>query len=217
MNKETTIIIVDDHPVFRKGLRDVIDPVSQFRIVAEAENGEKALSLVDEFRPDIAIVDIEMPVKNGFDLVKEIHARSLPVDIVFLTMYKEEDVFNAAMDLGIKGYVLKESAVYDIMECLRVVAMGKHYISPVLSSYLINRNDRQKEFQNKHVRITLLTATERKILRFIADNKTSKEIAEELFISYKTVENHRNNIANKLNLHGAHRLLKFALENKSFL
>jgi DNA-binding NarL/FixJ family response regulator len=217
MGKQTAIVIVDDHPVFRKGLKDIIEPVPQFRIVGEAENGEVALRLIDELRPDIAIVDIEMPTRNGFDLVKEVHARQIPVDIVFLTMYKEEDIFNAAMDLGIKGYVLKECAVHDILECIRVVTSGKYYISPLLSTHLIHRNDRQKEFQNKHAALTLLTATERKILKLIAENKTSKEIAEELFISYKTVENHRNNIANKLNLHGAHQLLKFALENKSYL
>jgi DNA-binding NarL/FixJ family response regulator len=132
-------------------------------------------------------------------------------------MYKDEDMFNEAMDLGVKGYVLKENAVQDIIECLKTVSSGGYYISPFLSSYIINRNDRTKSFENRYPSFVALTAMERKVLKLIADNKTSKEIADKLFISYKTVENHRTNIANKLDLHGSHQLLKFAIENRLFI
>ena len=217
MDKAITLIIADDHPVFRRGLRDIIESKQEFRVAGEAENGECALKLIEEVTPQIAVIDIEMPVMDGFDLVKALHARHTPIDIIFLTMYKEEDIFNKAMDLGVRGYVLKESAVHDILESLRIVAAGGYYISPLLTSYLVNRNDCLKEFHARHPSIVLLTLMERKVLRLIAENKTSRDIGEELCISWKTVENHRNNIANKLNLHGPHQLLNFALENKSHL
>jgi len=217
MDKQTTVIIVDDHPIFRKGLKEVVEQDDHFNIVGEAENGEAALKLIEELRPMIAIVDIDMPIMNGFELVKALRNQRISVDVIYLTMYKEQDMFNEAMDLGIKGYVLKENAAKDILESIRIVASGKYYISPVLSSYLINRNDCAKEFQGKHPSIIFLTPTEKKILQCIGENKTSKEIAEKLFISSKTVENHRTNIAKKLDLHGSHQLLKFALENKSYL
>ncbi len=217
MDKTVTLLIADDHPVFRKGLKDSVQSLPELKVVGEAENGEVALGLIAELRPQIALVDIEMPVMSGFDLVKALRARQIPVDVIFLTMYKEEDMFNEAMDLCARGYVLKESAVHDILECIRIVSAGGYYVSPVLSVLLIRRNDRQKEFENKHAALASLTLTERKILRLISENKTSQEIADELFISRKTVENHRMNIVNKLNLHGHHNLLKFAIEHKSSL
>ncbi len=217
MENTVTLLIADDHPVFRKGLRDAVQGVSDLEVVGEAGNGEVALGLITELRPQVAIVDIEMPVMSGFDLVKALRARQVPVDVIFLTMYKEEDIFNEAMDLCARGYVLKESAVHDILECIRIVSNGGYYVSPLLSVHLIRRNNRQKEFETKHAALASLTLTERKILRLISENKTSQEIADELFISRKTVENHRMTIVNKLDLHGHHNLLKFALENKSNL
>jgi DNA-binding NarL/FixJ family response regulator len=215
MDNPTTVTIVDDHPIFRKGLRDVIGQDAQYQIVGEAENGEAALHQILDLKPVIAIVDIDMPKMNGFELVKALMTHNALVDIIFLTMYKEQDLFNEAMDLGVKGYVLKENAVKDILESIRIVASGKYYISPMLSSYLIQRNNTLKEFHGKYPSMIFLTPTEKKILKLIGENKTSKEIAEILFISGKTVENHRLNIAKKLDLHGSHQLLRFALENKA--
>jgi DNA-binding NarL/FixJ family response regulator len=217
MDKPITLVIADDHPVFRKGLRDVIEPHDEFRILGEAENGECALKLIEEFKPQVGVIDIEMPIMNGFDLMKALHVRHIPMDIIFLTMYKEQDIFDEAMELGIRGYVLKESAVHDIIESIRIVASGKYYISPLLSSFLVCRDDRLKRLHSKHPSITLLTPTEKKVLKLIAENKTSPEIANELCVSPKTIENHRDRIAEKLNLRGHHTLLKFAIENKSYL
>ena len=215
--KQTTLVIADDHPVFCKGLKDIIETRSEFHILGEAENGEIALNLISESKPDIAVIDIEMPVMDGFQLVGALHSSNIPTEIIFLTMHKEEDVFNEAMNLGVRGFILKESAVREIVECLQVVASGKYYVSPVLSTYLMSRSQRTNGFHYKNPSMLLLTPTEKKILRLIGENKTSKQIAEELFISHKTVENHRANISNKLELHGSHHLLKFAIENKSYL
>ncbi len=217
MDKPTTLIIADDHPVFRKGLREIIEPHPEFQILGDAENGERALNMIEVLKPQVGVIDIEMPSMNGFELVEALRTRNILIEIIFLTMYKEQNVFEEAMDLGIKGYVLKESAIQDVLECLRIVASGKYYISPILSSYLVSLNDRAKAFHNRHPSTVLLTTTERKILRLIAQNKTSQEIANELFLSCRTVENHRMSIANKLNIHGHHNLLRFAIENRSCL
>lgn len=132
-------------------------------------------------------------------------------------MYAEEDIFDEAMDFGIKGYVLKDSAVNDIIECILSVNEDNYYISPNVSNLLVNRRNKSKNLIKKNPELGNLTKTERNILRFISENKTSKEIAEVLFLSHRTVENHRTNISNKLNLKGSHSLLKFAIENKSYL
>lgn len=209
------IIIADDHPIFRGGLRQIISADLSIEIIGEAENGEKALEIIQELKPDIAVLDIDMPKKTGLDVIREL--KDSNTKIIFLTMYAEEDIFDEAMDLGIKGYVLKDSAVNDIIECILSVNEDNYYISPNVSNLLVNRRIKSKNLIKKNPELGNLTKTERNILRFISENKTSKEIAEVLFLSHRTVENHRTNISNKLNLKGSHSLLKFAIENKSYL
>jgi DNA-binding NarL/FixJ family response regulator len=217
MTGTITILIADDHPLFRKGLRQAIEAEPSFRIVDEAKDGESALRKMVDLRPAVAILDIDMPGKNGFEVAKEAATLSLPVSIIFLTMYKEEDMFSAAMDLGTKGYVLKENAGSDIIDAIRAVAAGKYYISPLISDFLVRRGEQSRLVRKQHPLLETLTPAERRILKLISENSTSKQIAELLHISPKTVENHRVNIVKKLNLQGAHSLLKFALENKSLL
>ncbi len=211
------VLIADDHPIFRKGLLLAIGNEHSIEIVGEAGDGHQALRLIEELKPDVIVLDIEMPELNGLQVAEQIIKRQLPVHIVFLTMYKEEDMFNEAMDLGVRGYVLKESAVSDIVKSIKTVATGKYFLSPSISEYLVNRSDRARTLLRKKPQLENLTATERKILRFISENKTSKEIGDELNISYRTVENHRSNICNKLEIHGSHSLLKFAIEHKMVL
>jgi DNA-binding NarL/FixJ family response regulator len=217
MTVPVTIMIADDHPLFRKGLRQAIEAEPSFRIVEEVKDGESALRKMIDLRPAIAILDIDMPGRNGFEVAKEAAKLSLPVSIIFLTMYKEEDMFGAAMDLGIKGYVLKENAGSDIMDAIRVVADGRYYISPLISDFLVRRGEQSRLVRKQHPLLESLTPSERRILKLISENSTSKQIAELLNVSPKTVENHRLNIVKKLNLQGAHSLLKFALEHKNSL
>lgn len=209
------IIIADDHPIFRGGLRQIISADESIEIIGEADNGEKALEIIHELKPDIAVLDIDMPKKTGLDVIRELNDSN--TKIIFLTMYAEEDIFDEAMDFGIKGYVLKDSAVNDIIECILSVNEDNYYISPNVSNLLVNRRNKSKNLIKKNPELGNLTKTERNILRFISENKTSKEIAEVLFLSHRTIENHRTNISNKLNLKGSHSLLKFAIENKSYL
>ena len=217
MADDLTVMIADDHPIFRKGLREVIEEGSGLLVVGEAGDGEAALRLAEEKRPAVAVLDIDMPRMSGFELVEEFGRRSLPVAVVFLSMHKDESMFNEALRLGVRGYVLKESAATDIVAGIRAVAAGQHFISPALSTYLVKRGDRLSALAREQPGLGALTPAERRVLKLIADNKTSREIAAELFVSHRTVENHRTNICQKLGLRGSHSLLKFALEHKSEL
>ncbi|MFO7524853.1 MAG: response regulator transcription factor [Ignavibacteriaceae bacterium] len=217
MKNEIKIIIADDHPLMRSGLFSVLKSEPNLKVVAEARDGEEAYNLLKGNKPDIATLDIEMPKMNGLEIARKISDEKLKVKIVFLTMYKDEDMFNQAMDVGAFGYVLKENAVNDIVDCINTVASGNYYISPMISQYLMRRAKRFEEQTNSSPSISDLTKTERMILRLISEEKTTKQISEDLFISYKTVENHRANISRKLNLHGSHSLVKFAITNKAIL
>lgn len=209
------LLIADDHPIFRKGLRQVIETEAGLKVVAEADEGLAALERIKQLQPHIAILDIHMPKMSGFELARTIYEQGINVAIIFLTMHKAEDMFNAAIEIGVKGYVLKESAVTDIVASIRAVADGQHYISPQLSSFLFNRSARQPSPLQPLPGLAELTPTERRVLKMIAEYHTSKQIADQLFITSRTVDNHRANICQKLGLRGTHSLMKFAVEHKS--
>lgn len=217
MKTSLRVLIADDHPLFRQGLRQVIETEPSLRIVAEAGDGGTALRSIRELDPDICILDIRMPAMDGMTVARQMHSDRSRSQIIFLTMYKEEDLLNAALDLDAKGYVLKESAVTDILGCIRSIAAGHRYISPELCDLLLVRRSKAEALRAAKPGLERLTASERRILKLIAEDKTSKEIADELGLSPRTVENHRNNICAKLDVHGIHSLFKFAYENKSKL
>ena len=217
MTAEIRLVIADDHPLLRAGLRQVIESDARLKVLAEADDGETALGQIETHRPEVAVLDIEMPRLSGFEVLRALRERALAVEVVFLTMYKDEDMFNEALDLGARGYVLKDSATTDIINCIRTVAAGRHYISPTISSFLLNRAAHSAALIKAKPSLNDLTAAERRVLKLIAENKTSKQIAAELSVSYRTVENHRANICQKLELHGSHSLLKFAFDHKSQL
>jgi len=217
MNNEIQIVMADDHPIVRQGLRQTIEADAALKIVAEAGDGKTALSLIVQHHPAVAVLDIDMPEQDGFSVARAVRQQNLGVEIVFLTIHREEELFQAALDLGAKGYVLKDSAVTDIVAAIKSVAAGQPYISPQLSSYLLKRSKSVAELNARKPGLEDLTPTERRILKLIAQDKSSKEIAAELFISHRTVETHRTNISRKLELHGNLALVKFALEHKARL
>src|SRR5581483_198220 len=217
MKDEIRIIIADDHPIFRRGLRAVIEGDPALKVIDEADDGESTLEKIKLSRPDVAVLDVNMPGVNGFEVVRRIQQQRLTVNVIFLTMHKDEDMFNAAMDLGIKGYVLKDSAVTEVVGAIKAVAAGKPFISPILSEFLLDRSTRATSLVEKTPGIKDLTPTERRILKMVADYKTSKEIADILCSHPRTVDNHRTNICQKLELRGSRSLLKFAQEHKSEL
>lgn len=215
MEKELLIVIADDHPIFRRGLGIMIESEANLTLAAEADNGETALALICEHEPDVAILDLDMPQKDGFAVTKAIRQKNLATEVIFLTMHNNEGIFNAALDLGVKGFVLKDSALPEIIDCIKAVRRGKYYISPPLSNYLINRRNRFETLTEEKTGLKSLTPSEQNILKMIADGKTSREIADTLFISVRTVDRHRANIVQKLDLHGTNALVKFAIAHKS--
>ncbi len=214
MSREISIIIADDHPIVRKGLREIIEADSRLKVLAEADDGEEAVALIEKLKPEIAVLDIDMPRLDGFGAVRELQKRRLPVKIVFLTIHRKEDIFHAAMDLGVSGYILKDSAIFEIVGGIKAVAAGEYFVTASLTSFLIGRRHRAQNFQRNEPNLARLTPTERRILQLIADYKSNKEIAAELFVHYRTIETHRTNICQKLELQGHKALLKFAVENK---
>jgi len=217
MATQIKIVMADDHPVVRQGLRQMIEADKALTIVAEAGDGRTALEMIETHQPDVAVLDVDMPLMDGFAVARALRRTHPAIEVVFLTMHSEEEIFQAAMDLGVKGYVLKDSAVTDIVNSIKAVAAGSSYLSPALSALLLRRRRRAEEFDAAQPGLHDLSPTERRVLRFIAENKTSKDIAAELFISPRTVETHRSNICKKLDLRGSLALVKFAVAHKSEL
>ncbi len=217
MKPEVTVLIVDDHPLLRRGVRDVIGENSRFKIVGEASDGQEALRLLAGLKPQIAIIDIDMPRLTGLEMIRALRELPFQVKVVILTMYNEEDMFNAAMDLGAKAYVLKENAANEIVAALEKVDRGEAFVSALMHDAGQRRSGRVRELLLSKPQIESLTPAERRILKLIGEDYTSKEIADRLKLSARTVDNHRQHICNKLNLHGTHSLLKFAFDNSAYL
>lgn len=211
------ILIVDDHPVFRKGMIQIIEEDPCLAIVAQAGSAEEALDQIKRLTIDVAVVDIDLPEMDGLELAGLLLKRKPPVNVVLLTMHKSERIFNTALDLGIAAYILKDEAESGIVHGVKCAARGENYITPTLSSFLMRRGRKSVQLRTQAPGIEALTPMERAVLKKIAENKTSKEIGAELFVSHRTVETHRANICAKLSLTGSHPLLQFALENKSAL
>jgi len=211
------VAIVEDHPVFRQGLRQVIEAQADFELAGEAADGEAALALMATIAVDVAVVDVNLPRLDGLELTRKLQELRRPTRVIILTMYDDEAMFNKAMNLEIQGYLLKDSAITDIVSCIRRVAQGGCYLSPAMSGYLMRRQRQGRRLAAARSGFASLTTAERRILRLVAMNRTSKEIARELFISHRTVEAHRTNICAKLELRGSHRLLQFAIENQRAL
>lgn len=214
MANNIRILLADDHPIVRRGLRTMLEEDADLVVVAEAGDGETALALLREKLPEVAVLDIDMPGLDGFAVAREIQKLELKISILFLTLHSEEDMFRAALETGGRGYLLKDSAMREIAAGVRAVAAGKLYLSPALNSYLIPR---PTAVSSENPLTTRLTPTERRVLQLITEGKSSKEIGSELLVHYRTVENHRTNICRKLGIDGTNALSRFALQNKVFL
>ena len=211
-----TVLIADDHPIFRRGLRQIIEKDAALHIVAEVGDGDAALAQMRALQPQVAVLDVDMPQRDGFAVMRSVLAEKLSCAVVFLTMYKEERFFNAALDAGVIGYVVKDSAIHEITTAIRAAARGKNFISPLLTTFLLNRL-RRAENQAPADPLDTLTTAERRVLQLVAGTKSNQQIADELFISIRTVEHHRSNICAKLGLEGKNALLAFALTHQAEL
>ena len=205
--KQPTIITADDHPLLLKGLNDLLFE-KNYNIIGSANDGQEAYNLILQKKPDIAILDIQMPFMSGIEIAKNCIENAPETKVIFITLYKEKELYEQAQHLNIYGYILKEFALEEIETCITQVAEGEHYYSPKIQKLLGVSKD------NGDI-LDTLTPSERKILRLIAKDKTNKEIASLLFISYRTVEKHRSNMILKLKIEPkTNSLLIWAKENK---
>jgi DNA-binding NarL/FixJ family response regulator len=217
MNRTIRVTCAEDHPVYREGLRHILVQDPTIRLIHETGQGTEALAEARRLSPDVVLLDIHLPGLSGLEIARIRQRERLAFEIVFLTMHSEEAMVQEAMDLGVKGYVLKESAAADILKAIHAVAKGNSYISPELSDFLLGRRAAVKSLKAGQPGLDDLTAAERRILKLIASDRTTKEIADELDLSPRTVDCHRANICAKLGLRGSHSLLKFAFEHRSKL
>ncbi len=213
--RKTTVIIADDHPIFRLGLVNLVKQSSTIEIVAEADNGQTALEKIIELKPDVAILDIEMPMLNGLQVCEKIQHHKLNTKVLLLTLFKEVDLYKKALSINASGYLLKDNAPNEIIKSIELLAKGEKYFSAEMEDKLIEGKSHLITDPAVAAVMDTLSNTELKILKLITEQLTTKDIAAKLFISEKTVENHRYNITKKLNLPaGQNSLLKFALEHK---
>lgn len=189
----TSIVIADDHPLMLRGLTDFLTSKG-FNIVGSAQDGNSAYNLIVKLKPEIAILDIRMPHKTGLEIAEACKKNNLPTKIILITFDKEEELYDQAKAFNVYGYILKEFAVEEIEICIKSVLNNKPYFSDEIASYL-NHNT-----TNKPEKLELLTKSELKIIKLIAENKTSYNVADELSISVRTVDKHRSNIVAKLEL-----------------
>ena len=213
MGKKRTVLIVDDHPLFREGLKSLISRNTAFEVVGEAGNGREGLRMSEELKPDLVIVDISLPDISGIDLARNIRSLLSKTRIMIVSMHSKIDYISEAFRAGATGYVVKESAAERLIQGLKAVSRGEYFLDSSLSHKVVKK---LMEFPEKEVKITdaryeALTPREQQVMRLLAEGISTKEIAEKLFISPKTVENHRASIMGKLNLHSTMELVRYAV------
>jgi two-component system, NarL family, response regulator DegU len=211
------IIIADDHPVFRSGIKSILQNIDDIEIVGEASDGAEAYQMIVGYRPDIAILDLEMPLLTGLEISEKVLSEKNNTKFILLTMHKEKHYFEKAMEIGISGYLLKDYAINDLVDCINTVKQDKKYVSSTIEKYLVEHES--KQFSKEWIMIeALLTPTEKVVLKLISEGKTSVDIAALLFVSPNTVDNHRSNLSKKLKLDGEkNALMKYAMKIKDLL
>jgi two-component system response regulator NreC len=205
------ILLADDHTVVRKGLRLLIESHPGFKVIAEAANGREAVSLAEANTPNVVVLDVAMPLLNGIEAARQISAKLPQTAIVFLSMHSDEGYVLKALKSGAKAYLLKDSAEDDLINAIKAVSEGKAFFSPAISKMLVEdymRQMREREVEDSY---ELLTTREREILQLFAEGKSVKEVAALLDLSLYTVETHRSNIFQKLDLHSVAELILYAV------
>jgi len=212
MKAKHRIIIAEDHTILREGLRSLLSSDPDLEIVGEAQDGQEAIRCVEKLRPNLVLMDLSMPRMNGLDAIKEIKKRSTDTKILVLTVHKNEEYIIAILQAGADGYALKDSTHAELGIAIKNVLSGNHYISPGISGRVIEGYLEGRKPLKPMSPFETLTQRERGILKMIAEGYKNKEIADYLCISVKTVEKHRANLMQKLDLHSVSALTAFALE-----
>jgi len=208
------ILVADDHGVVRKGLRLILERHDGLEVIGEAADGREAVRLAEELSPDIVIMDVGMPQLNGIDATAQILHRNPRAGVIILSMHSDEGYIVRALSAGAKGYLLKDSAEEDLIQAVRIVAQGRPFFSPRITQTLLDdyvRQLRQKGLQDSY---DLLTEREKEVLQLISGGKSNKEVATILGLSVYTVETHRTNLMQKLNLHNTAEIVLYAVRKK---
>ncbi|HUK16482.1 MAG TPA: response regulator transcription factor [Bryobacteraceae bacterium] len=209
--KAIRILLADDHTVVRKGLRLLLETQPGFSVIADAADGREAVAIAEKLAPDVVVMDVAMPTLNGIEAARQITARQPQTAVVFLSMHSDEGYVLKALKAGARAYLLKDSAEYDLINAVKAVSEGKAFFSPAISKMLVEDYMRQMRERAVEDSYELLTTREREVLQLLAEGKNNKEVANVLNLSLYTVETHRSNIFQKLNLHSGAELILYAV------
>ncbi|MGH2444359.1 MAG: response regulator [Chloroflexota bacterium] len=207
---DTKVLLADDHAILREGLRMVLDAQQGITVVGEAEDGRRAVELVEKLQPDVVVMDIAMPNLNGAEATRQIKRRFLRVQVLILTMHENQQYLAQIINAGAIGCVLKRSAGTELVTAVRAAARGESYFSPSLATMMLDVY-RMRLAEQGQDELSLLTEREREVLQLIAEGKTNQQIAEQLFLSIKTVQTHRSHLMEKLGAHDRTDLVKHAM------
>jgi NarL family two-component system response regulator LiaR len=207
------ILLADDHTILRSGIRSLLEDEPGLSVIGEAEDGRTAVSMTSQLKPDVVIMDIAMPLLNGLEATRQIKAQCPGVRVLILTMHDNEEYIRQVLEAGAMGYILKDAAARELISAIRSVHRGESVLSPAITRLVIEdylRWGGVRPQQNSDA----LSPREREVLQLIAEGYTNKQMAEILSISIKTVQAHRNNLMQKLDLHDRGELIKYAIQKK---
>jgi two-component system, NarL family, response regulator NreC len=211
----TTIVLADDHPIVRLGLRALLATESDFTVIGEAEDGKQAIDMVTRLKPDVLIADLIMPRLSGIDVIRRMHQQSPRTRVIILSMHMTEPHVLEALRAGAAGYVIKATSTTHLVQAVREVVAGQRYLSPPLSEWAIEAFLQQSKSAAAGIdRYSMLTAREQEVLLLVVQNHTNAAIAAQLSISPRTVETHRTNLMRKLDLHTQGDLIRYAIQHE---
>ena len=213
MTKKYTILLADDHSILRAGLRSILNTKSELDVVAEASNGIDAIKAALSIKPDLLLTDLSMPKKNGTEAISEIKKRLPDTKCLVLTMHTSEEHIRMALNAGADGYILKDDSHEELLTAIKTVLSGKTYLSPSICGNVVHGYLNSSAAVKSVTPSDALTPREREVIKLIAEGNRSKDIAEDLSISIKTVEKHRSNLMKKLDMHSISNLTNYAIKN----